>query len=168
MVFRPADPGLLYSWVPRDVAIESTLLALASTCAHRLSTPLSLSLSPLLVFQGDNHVLLSSFSFLPSLPLSLFLSLSFSHSLSFFLSRPYPPMPTYEPTHALTCASSRVYVTYLRSYRLSLSSTPVTVTNDALSIRIVRREGENGEHLLAPYPSWRQPHQLLRPLPSVP
>lgn len=166
MVFRPAEPGLLYSWVPRDVAIESTLLALASTCAHRLSTPLSLSLSlsPLLVFQGDNHVLLSSFSFLPSLPLSLSLILSRSSCLGLTLRCPH----TYEPTYALTCASSRVYVTYLRSYRLSLSSTPVTVTNDALSIRIVRREGENGEHLLAPYPSWRQPHQLLRPLPSVP
>lgn len=56
----------------------------------------------------------------------------------------------------------RVYVTYLCSCRLSLSSTPVTVTNDALSIRIVRREGENGEHLLAPYPSWHQPYELLR------
>lgn len=43
-------------------------------------------------------------------------------------------------------AGLRVRV-YLRTGRLS--STPVTVTNDALSIRIVRREGENGEHLLA-------------------
>lgn len=62
-----------------------------------------------------------------------------------------------------------VCVTYLRSLGsyppyLSLSPT-VTVTNDALSIRIVRREGENGEHLLAPYPSWRRPYELLRSLP---
>jgi len=35
----------------------------------------------------------------------------------------------------------------------------------ALSIRIVRREGENGEHLLAPYPPLHRPHQLLTPLP---
>jgi len=49
----------------------------------------------------------------------------------------------------------RVRVCMSRTYVAGayLSSTPVTVTNDALSIRIVRREGENGEHLLAPYPS---------------
>jgi hypothetical protein len=37
----------------------------------------------------------------------------------------------------------------------------------ALSIRIVRREGENGEHLLALYPPLRRAHQLLTfPIPS--
>lgn len=39
---------------------------------------------------------------------------------------------------------------YTRVAIVRLVSSSVTVTNDVLSIRIVRREGENGEHLLAP------------------
>lgn len=106
--------------------------------SHRLSAPVIL-LAP----EGNTmHTLLALFLFLPPL---------------------FPSKPS-----GYTYVWVRVCVTYLRSCRLSLSSTLVTVTNDALSIRIVRREGENGEHLLAPYPSWHRPYELLRFLDVIP
>lgn len=125
----------------RDVAIESTFLALVCIHAHT----------------GFRHQL--SLSFPRVVPCVA--SLSYS-PLFHFLSLSLSIEPSSWWLYICVCACMYVCVTYLRSCRLSLSSTPVTVTNDALSIRIVRREGENGEHLLAPYLSWHQPYELLR------